>query len=124
MSIEGLVVTEAMAHIEQFGFVKGMDPMALHILKTSSNPTVRAMRRWMRETALKQALEAEREQKKMNGELRDERYSKKSSLRRSAVIHPYYVGKASKQGHYFADKDFKGYVRRENPKVFPQREAL
>lgn len=124
MSIEGLVVQEASRHITEYGCVANMEPMALHILKTSQKPLVRKMRGWMRRTALRQALEAEKEQKRMNDELRQDPYRKGASLRRAAVLHPYYATKAVKQGHAWGDRDFVGYVRRENPKVFPERDHI
>lgn len=123
MSIEGLVVTEAMRHIEDFGCVKNMESFALHILKTSENPSVIAMRRWMRRTAYQQAKEAEREQKVMNDQFAQEPYNKRVELRRRAVVHPYFATKAVQQGHSWGDKDFLGYIQKENPKVFPKREA-
>lgn len=123
MSIEGLVVNEALAHIEQFGFVKNMDPFALHILETSQNPSVVAMRHWMRREALKTFYRAQARQLKMNQEIADEPYNKRAGLRRSAVIDPYFTDKAVQQGHAWGDKDFVGRVKRDNPRCFPKREA-
>ena len=123
MTIEGLVVNEAMRHIEAFGCVKNMDSLALHILKTSERPSVVAMRGWMRRAAVETALAAEREQKVMNDESAQEWYSRKSSIRTRGVVHPYYATKAVKQGHAWSDKDFVNHIERENPKVFPKREA-
>lgn len=123
MNIESLVVQEAARHIRDYGFVKNMEPMALHILKTSEKPLVSRFRDWMRRTAIAQALEAEREQKRMNDEFAHTEYSRKSALRRQAVIHPYYAAKATHQGDSWNDRKFIGKVRRENPKCFPQREA-
>jgi hypothetical protein len=124
MSIEGLVVEEAYRHIDQFHHVKNMEPMALHILKTSQKPLVVAFRGWMRRAALRQALRVEREQKRMDEELAADPYARRSSWRRRAVVHPYYVEKATQQGHRFNDQDFVGFVQRENPKVFPKRDCI
>lgn len=123
MNIETLVVQEAARHIQQFGFVKNMEPLALHILKTSEKPLVARFRSWMRRTALAQAREAEREQKRMNDEFSHTEYARRGSLRRAAVIHPYYAAKAVNNGDSWNDKKFVGEIRRENPKCFPQREA-
>jgi hypothetical protein len=122
MSIERLVVDEAMRHIRDFGFVRNMEPFALHILKTSEKPLVARFRTWMRRTALKQAVEAEREQKRMTDEFAHTEYNRKSPIRRRAVIHPYYVAKAAHQGDSWNDKKFIGRLQRDNPKVFPQRD--
>jgi hypothetical protein len=121
--IDVLIVNEALRHIQTFGFVKNMDPMALHILKTSEKPIVAAFRHWMRRTAVQQAKEAEREQKKMNDEFAQEEYSRKSPIRRCAVVHPYYASKAVQQGDSWNDKKFLGRLKRDNPKCFPEREA-
>jgi hypothetical protein len=64
-SVATLVDTEAMRHIALFGCVKGMEPYALHMLKNSPHPVLRFRRNWMRQVALKQHLEAERNQKKI-----------------------------------------------------------
>ena len=123
MSIEGLVVDVVMPHIDEFHHVKNMDPKPLHILTTSENPTVVAMRQWMRTEALKTLYRAQARQEKMDEEFANEPYSKRSDIRRSAVIDPYFMTKAIQQGHAWGDKDFVGRVRRDNPKVFPKREA-
>lgn len=122
MTIEALVVNEAARHIRDFGFVKHMEPLALHILKTSENPLVANFRTWMRRTAVKQALEAEREQKRMNDEFAHTDY-RRGNIRRAAVIHPYYASKAVQQGDSWNDKKFVGRVKRDNPKCFPQRDC-
>ena len=123
MNVETLVVSEAVRHIRDYGFVKNMDPMALHILKTSERPIVSAFRDWMRRTAIAQALQAEREQKKMNDEFAHTDYARKSPIRRKAVIHPYYASKAVQQGDSWNDPKFVGRVQRENPRCFPQRDC-
>ena len=64
-SVATLVDEEAMRHIALFGCVKGMDPLALHMLKKSPHPVLRFRRQWIRRTALEQHLEAERNQKKI-----------------------------------------------------------
>jgi hypothetical protein len=64
-SVATLVDTEAMRHISLFGCVKNMEPFALHMLKNSPHPVLRFRRNWMRQVALKQHLEAERNQKKI-----------------------------------------------------------
>lgn len=121
--IDVLVVNEAMRHIHDFGFVKNLDPMALHILKTSESRLVSGFRNWMRGTALKQAREAERAQKRMNDEFSQTSYKSGNNLRRTAVIHPYYASKAVQNGDSWNDRKFVGRIKRDNPNCFPKREA-
>ena len=123
MTLEALVVNEAARHIAEYGFVKNMDSMALHILKTSQRPIVASFRDWMRRTALQQAQQAEREQKKMNDEFAHTEYARKSQIRRSAVIHPYYASKAVQQGESWNDGKFVQKLKRDNPRCFPVRDA-
>jgi hypothetical protein len=124
MTIEALVVNEAMRHLQDFGFIKNMEPMALHILKTSQKPIVAGFRDWMRRTAIAQAQQAEREQKRMNDEFAHTEYKSRNNFRRSAVIHPYYATKAVKQGASWNDPKFVGRIKRDNPRVFPKRDAV
>ena len=123
MNLDTLVVQEAIRHIKDYGFVRNMDPMALHILKTSEKPLVSGFRDWMRRTAVKQATEAEREQKRMNDEFAHTEYARRSPIRRRAVIHPYYAAKAAQQGDSWNDKKFVGRIQRDNPRCFPQRDS-
>jgi len=122
MTIEALVVEEAVRHIADFGCVKNLDPMTLHILKTSEKPLVVEMRKWMRREAVKQALEAEREQKKINDQFANEPVRKGAPMRRCAVIHPWYATQMMKQHNTtWQDKDFVQSVKEANPKLFPSR---
>ena len=123
MTIETLVVQEALKHIKQYGFVKNMDEMALHVLKTSDKPLVSHFRDWMRREALRTQQSAQNAQKRMSDEFAHTDYWRKGSLRRAAVIHPYYASKAVQNGDSWNDKRFVGRVRRDNPKIFPQREG-
>jgi hypothetical protein len=123
VSIEALVISEAMNHIEAFGFVRNMDPMALHILKTSEQPGVVAFRNWMRRTALEQVQEAEKTQPKLNAQVDAIQRNKCSPIRLCASLHPYYARQmALTHSASWNDKDFIGSVREANPKIFPKRD--
>ena len=124
MTIEGLVLEEAVRHIADFSHVKGMDPMALHILKTSEKPILVEMRKWMRRAALNQCMEAHREQRIMNEEFRQTTYAKGNNFRRAAVLHPYFATSMIKRDKTsWNDPDYVGYVKREEPRLFPKRDC-
>ncbi len=124
MSIELLIDGEVMQHLSLRGCCKGMDPYALHMLKTSQHPVLRFRRAWMRSEALKQCLEAEREQKEMNKVIAKSPVSPKASVRRAALLHPYYAEKM-RQTHNttWNDRDFVASVKRDSPALFPKRET-
>src|SRR5262245_15529564 len=124
MTIEGLVVEEAMAHLRMHGWVKHMDPMALHILKTSENPSVAAMRHWMRQTALRQAQEAQKQQVKLNAQVAAMPRTKGVSIRLAASLAPYYAEQMQKMHKAnWGDPEFLGSVKEGNPQIFPKRDA-
>jgi hypothetical protein len=124
VSIAALIDSEVMTNLSLHGCVKHMDAYALHMLKTSQHPLMRARREWMRREALRQCLEAEREQKEMNKVLAGSPVSRGASVRRAALLHPYYAEKM-RQTHNASwnDKDFVGSVRRDSPALFPKRES-
>ena len=123
MTIEGLVVEEALAHIQVHHCVKHMEPYALHILKTSQNPTVRQMRHWMRYKALEGVLTAQREQCVLNAQLAKEPIDRRASWRRRASVHPYYVGEmAHRHNANWNDNDFVNSVKEAQPRMFPERQ--
>jgi hypothetical protein len=125
MNIETLVLKEAIRHLKDFSRVKNMDPMALHILKTSEEPLLVEMRGWMRREALRQFLEASRGQERMNTEFSKEPYSRKSSWRRSAVLHPYFAATLPQRDKTsWNDSDYIGSLKRDNPEIFPKRESI
>lgn len=122
MSIAGLVDEQVMNHLAHFGCVKGMDPYALHLLKTSSHPLLRARRDWMRREALRQCLEAHKRQQKINDDFAREPLNKRATWRRCAVIDPYFAEEMQRRhGATWSDQDFLGSVREANPKLFPDR---
>ena len=124
ISIADLVVEEAYRHIWEFGCVKDMHPPMLEILKTSNDSKIVAMRNWMRQTALEQHQQAEREQKIMSDELAAEPVNKKASVRRSTVIHPYFIREMEhRHKASFGDRDFLDSIKEANPKLFPKREG-
>jgi hypothetical protein len=125
MSIDGLVVEEAARHIALYGCVRNMDPMSLHILKTSERPLPKAMRAWMRAQALQQVRRAEAEQMVLNKSLADAPVAKGASMRRCASIAPYYTEQMRRTHNAsWSDPDFVGSVREAQPKMFPKRETL
>ena len=77
----------------------------------------------MRREAIRQCLEAEREQKEMNKVLAGSPASRGASGRRAALLHPYYVAKEA-QTHKttWNDRDFVASTKRDNPALFPKRE--
>lgn len=122
MSIEGLIDQTVMEHLSAFGCVKNMDPVAIHMLKTSQHPILRFRRNWMRRTALKQVQEATARQVKMNSELAKVPNQKGSTIRQAACIDPW-IAEDMRRRHnaQFSDKDFTGFVKREEPAMFPKR---
>jgi hypothetical protein len=126
MNIAALVDDEAMRHLSMFGCVKNMEPFALHMLKHSQEPILRFRRDWMRRTALRQHLDSEKRQQKINDQFRHEPYRKSASMRKAAVIDPHLAAESLhyNQGASWNDRKFLGAVRAEAPAIFPQREAV
>lgn len=119
-----MIDLEVMQRLSLQGTVKGMDSYALHMLKTSQHPLLRFRRSWMRSEALRQCLEAEKEQKVMNNQLAKEPV-RRGAIRRAAVLHPYFADKMRKTHNAsWSDKDFVGSVRRDSPALFPKRETI
>jgi hypothetical protein len=75
-------------------------------------------------TALRQHLEAERRQKKLNDQFKKEPFKRGSNMRKTAVIDEHL---SAEMLHYnqteWSDKKFLGNVRAEAPAIFPKREA-
>ena len=124
MNVAEIIDQQVMEHLGLFGCVKNLDPYALHLLKTSEHPLMIARRNWMRAEALRQCLEAHAEQTEMSKELASDVWNKKASIRKSAVIHPYFMDDLRRNHNgSMRDKDFVGFVKREQPEMFPKREA-
>jgi hypothetical protein len=121
MNIAAVIDAEVMHHLELYGCVKNMDPLAIHLLKTSNHPVLRYRREWMRAEALRQVLEAHREQPKMNKLVADEPVNKKSAFRQSALIHPYFKAEMAHRHKTNWNKDFIRSVRKGTPDLFPKR---
>ena len=120
MNIAALVDDEVMRHIALFGCVKNADPLVQHMLKTSEEPILRFRREWMRAVALRQHLEAERRQGKINEQRKAIPDAKLPNMRRSAVVDSHL---SSEILHYnqsatWNDKKFLGDVKREAPAIF------
>lgn len=124
MDIPTLIDGEVMQHLAMFGCVKGLDSFALHMLKTSEHPVLRFRRDWMRREALRQHLEAERRQKKLNDKFKHEPFRRGSNMRKTAVVDEHL---SAEMLHYnkteWSDKKFVSNVRAEAPAIFPKREA-
>jgi hypothetical protein len=122
VSIEALVDLEAMTHLANHGCIKGMDPYAQHLLKTSNHPLMRFRRDWIRREALRQCLEAEREQKEMNKQLAASPVRRGAPIRRAAVLHPYFAAQMPKAHKTtWNDPGFIASVKRDSPGCFPKR---
>lgn len=123
MTVAELVDDSVMEHIALYGCVKNLDPYALHLLKTSQHPILRFRRDWMRRTALRQHLDAEKRQKKMNAEFKAIPRNKGAAIQQSAVVDTVL---ADEMRHYgkttWNDKSFLRSVRAEAPAIFPKRE--
>ncbi len=123
MNIASLVHQEVIRHLAQFGCVKHADPMVQHMLKNSQDPLLRFTRDWMRREALRQHLEAERNQKKINDQRRSNPDAKLSDMRRSAVIDPHLSAEMLHYGKtQWQDKGFMRSVKAEAPAIFPKRQ--
>jgi hypothetical protein len=124
MDIAYLVDDEVMRHLAMYGCIKNADPMVQYLVKTSEDPLMRFRRTWMRRMALKQHLEAEARQRKINDQFKQMPVRKGASVRRAAVFDPHL---AQESRHYnnasFSDKSFVGAMRREAPAIFPKRET-
>jgi hypothetical protein len=122
MSIPEIVDLEVMSHIAQFGCIRNMDPFAQHMLKTSEHPLLRFRRTWMRQVAIQQCKEAHKRQSKINDQFKDEPVRRGASVRRAAVIDPYFMADMAKRHNAsWNDKEFIGSVKEGNPAIFPRR---
>jgi|SRR6266851_1368458 len=121
MTITQLVDDEVMRHIGLFGTIKGADPFVQHMLKKSQDPVLRFRRWWMRDTAVKQCLAAEKRQVKINDQFKDEPFNPRASVRRQAVIDPYYMADMARRHNTSWNKDFINSVKESQPAMFPRR---
>lgn len=124
MSLTELVDQEVMTHLSLYGCCKNMDPFALHMLKTSQHPILRFRRDWMRRTALKQHLDAEKRQEKINGTFKGVPLSTGcKTMRQEAIIDNVL---ADEMRHYngapITEKAHLRAIRAEAPAIFPKRE--
>jgi hypothetical protein len=123
MNIPALIDDTVMQHLALYGCCKNLDPYALHMLKTSEHPILRFRRDWMRREALKQHLEAERNQKKLNDGFKRVPLNRGSSMRQSAVIDQHLNAEMLHySGAQWQDKGFMRDVKAEAPAIFPKRE--
>ncbi len=123
MTVAELIDEAVMENLALYGCVKNLDPYALHLLKTSQHPILRGRRVWMRKQALKQCLDAEKQQAKLNSELAKIPHDKRMNMRQSASVAPYYAETMRRQHNAeWNDRDFIGFVKREEPAMFPRRE--
>jgi hypothetical protein len=124
MSIEGLIDQTVMEHLSMYGCVKNMDPFAIHVLKTSQHPLMRFRRDWMRREALKQCIEATKEQQLANKQLAAIPHPKGMNARQDASVRPWLVqDMARRHKADWHDPDFLRYVKREEPNIFPKRDG-
>ena len=125
MTIPELVHQEVMWHLATYRNIKAMDPFAQYLLKTSSDPLLQATARWMRREALRQCLQAHREQPKMNEHLARKPVKEGGTWRQMALLHPYFA-EEMRQRHKttWNNKDFIGSVKEANPKLFPNANEI
>lgn len=116
-NVARLIDEEAMRHIALFGCVKGMDPFALHMLKKSQDPTLRFRRYWMRQTAIRQHIEAERNQKRIIEKRKHQGLQKLDTMRNDAEIDSQWF---NEMRHYNKEpiSQYQNKVRQELPRVF------
>jgi hypothetical protein len=124
MTVAEIIDEQVVQHLAWFGRIKGMDPYAIHLLKTSNHPLMVFRRTWMRQQALKQALDAQKRQTEMNKELAKEPVRRGASIRRQAVIDPF-LSEDMRTRHKatWNDNDFIGFVKKHEPGMFPRREV-
>lgn len=125
MTVAEIIDEQVVQHLAMFGRIKGMDPYAIHVLKTSNHPLMVFRRTWMRQQALRQVLDAEKRQTEMNKALAKEPVHRKASIRRQAVVDPFFDEEMrSRHKATWNDKDFIGFVKKHEPGMFPKREVL
>ncbi len=123
MNIPALIDQTVMHHLALYGCCKNLDSYALHMLKTSEHPILRFRRDWMRREALKQHLEAERNQKKLNDRFKQIPRNKGASMQQSAVVDTHLSAEMLHYGNTkWQDKQFVRDVKAEAPAIFPKRE--
>lgn len=112
-----------MTHLALHGCVRNMDPYAQHVLKTSDHPLMVFRRTWMRQTALRQHLDAEARQEKINDEFKRDPVRRGASVRRRAVIDHHL---AAEMEHYnkLPLKQQLSDIKAEAPAIFPRREII
>jgi hypothetical protein len=124
VTIAELVDLEVMRHLSLFGCIKNADPMVQHLVKTSADPLMQFRRHWMRMEALRQVQEATANQEKLNKTVARAPIRRGSSARLNASIDPWFVGEMRhRHKTEWQDPDFLKSVRRDEPAIFPKREA-
>jgi len=123
MTVAEIIDDQVMTHLSLYGCVKGMDEYAKHVLKTSDHPLMVFRRTWMRETALRQHLDAEARQKKITDEFKSDPVRRGASVRRRAVIDHHL---AAEMEHYNKTPITKQLndIKAEAPALFPVRETI
>jgi hypothetical protein len=122
MTVAELVDEEVMTHLALHGCVRGMDPYAQHLLKTSDHPIFKFRRAWMRSTALQQHLEAEARQAKITNEFKQEPVRRGAAVRRRTVLDPHLMAEME---HYngMPITEQLSEIKAEAPALFPRREV-
>ncbi len=122
MTVAELVDEAVMQNLALYGCVKNLDAYALHLLKTSQHPILRFRREWMRQTALRQHLDAEQRQVKINGEFKSVP-KQRGTIQQSAVIDNFLAGELR---HYnnapITERAHMRAIKADAPAIFPRRE--
>lgn len=123
MTIEELVDATVMEHLSLYGDISRMDPFAIHMVKHSQHPLMRFRRTWMRATALRQLQESTARQEKNNEALASVPRVKGKSIQQEASLDPFMAADMRRRHKTtWNDPDFLGFVRREEPGIFPKRD--
>ena len=121
MTVAELIDEQVVTHLSLYGSIRQMDEYAKHVLKTSDHPLMVFRRTWMRQTALKQHLDAEARQKKITEEFKTDPVRRGASVRRRAVIDSHLAAEIE---HYNKApiKEQLSDMKAEAPALFPRRE--
>jgi hypothetical protein len=123
MTVAELIDEQVVTHLSLYGCIRNMDPYAQHVLKTSDHPIMVFRRTWMRQTALRQHMEAESRQKKITEEFKKEPVRRGASVRRRAVLDSHLAAEIE---HYNKAPitDQLSDIAAEAPALFPIRDKI
>jgi hypothetical protein len=123
MTVAELIDEQVVTHLSLYGCIRNMDQYAQHVLKTSDHPIMVFRRTWMRQTALRQHMDAEKRQKKITDEFKQEPVARGASVRRRAVLDSHLAAEIE---HYNKAPitDQLSDIAAEAPALFPIRDKI